>query len=113
MSSPELNLLSSASKRPLTMNFFVVFIQSLLSTTSFGICCNYLARYEEQGVGAQWSNFFSSPVAGDGYSLGYAIGMMMIDAVIYALLTWYIEAVLPGKICFRARKKCRLVVRDT
>lgn len=73
--------------------------QSLLSTTSFGICCNYLARYEEQGVGAQWSNFYSSPVAGDGFSLGYAIGMMMIDAVIYAVLTWYIEAVLPGKIC--------------
>ena len=79
--------------------FVCCFMQSLLSTTSFGICCNYLARYEEQGVGAQWSNFYSSPVAGDGFSLGYAIGMMMIDAVIYAVLTWYIEAVLPGKIC--------------
>ena len=87
------------SRPKLSMNFCVVFIQSLLSTTSFGICCNYLARYEEQGVGAQWSNFYSSPVAGDGFSLGYAIGMMMIDAVIYAVLTWYIEAVLPGKIC--------------
>ncbi|PFX16944.1 ATP-binding cassette sub-family A member 1 [Stylophora pistillata] len=72
-------------------------IASLLSTTSFGVCCNYLARYEEQGVGAQWSNFFSSPVSGDGFSLGYAICMMMIDAVIYGILTWYIEAVLPGQ----------------
>ncbi|XP_027045418.1 ATP-binding cassette sub-family A member 1-like isoform X2 [Pocillopora damicornis] len=72
-------------------------IASLLSTTSFGVCCNYLARYEEQGVGAQWSNFFSSPVSGDGFSLGYAICMMMIDAVIYGILTWYIEAILPGQ----------------
>ena len=55
-----------------------------------------MARYEEQGVGAQWSNLFSSPVAGDGFSLGYAMIMMMIDAVIYGILTWYIEAVMPG-----------------
>lgn len=34
---------------------------------------------------------------GDGFSLGYAMGMMMIDAVIYGILTWYIEAVLPGE----------------
>lgn len=70
---------------------------SLLSTTSFGICCNYIARYEEQGVGAQWSNLFSSPVTDDGYSLGFAIVMMFVDAVIYGLLTWYIEAILPGQ----------------
>lgn len=70
---------------------------SLMSTTSFGIGCNYLARYEEQGVGAQWSNLFSSPVAGDGFSLGFVITMMFIDAVIYGVLTWYIEAVLPGQ----------------
>ena len=75
--------------------FWFIF-QSLLSTTSFGIGCNYLARYEEQGVGAQWSNLFSSPVAGDGFSLGFVITMMFIDAVIYGMLTWYIEAVLPG-----------------
>ena len=56
-----------------------------------------MARYEEQGVGAQWSNLYSSPVDGDGFSLGYAMGMMLIDAVIYGILTWYIEAVLPGE----------------
>ena len=76
--------------------FLQFFLQSLLSTTSFGICCNYLARLEEQGVGAQWSNFYSSPVSGDGFSLGYGISMMMVDAIIYGILTWYIEAVLPG-----------------
>ena len=63
------------------------------------MCCNYLARLEEQGVGAQWSNFFSSPVSGDGFSLGYGISMMMVDAIIYGILTWYIEAVLPGINC--------------
>jgi len=37
-------------------------------------------------------------VDGDGFSLGYAMCMMMIDAVIYGILTWYIEAVMPGRI---------------
>ena len=87
-------------KASLPITLFIDIPQSLLSTTSFGVCCNYLARYEEQGVGAQWSNFFSSPVSGDGFSLGYAICMMMIDAIIYGILTWYIEAVLPGEWCF-------------
>ena len=49
-------------------------------------------------MGAQWSNLFSSPVTDDGYSLGFAIVMMFVDAVIYGLLTWYIEAILPGSI---------------
>ena len=76
------------------LSIFVV--QCLLSTTSFGVACSYLARYEEQGVGAQWSNLYSSPLSDDGFSLGYSLGMMMVDAVIYGLLTWYIEAVMPG-----------------
>ena len=37
-------------------------------------------------------------MAGDGFSLGYAMVMMMIDAVIYGILTWYIEAVMPGTV---------------
>jgi ATP-binding cassette subfamily A (ABC1) protein 1 len=58
--------------------------------------CSYFARYEEQGVGVQWSNLYSSPIEGDGFSLGYALTMMMVDAVLYGILTWYIEAVKPG-----------------
>ena len=44
-------------------------------------------------------------MSGDGFSLGYAIGMMMIDAVIYGVLTWYIEAVLPGIICVKTYRQ--------
>ena len=76
---------------------YVLRPQCLSSTTAFGIACSYLSRLEEQGVGAQWSNLYTSPMSGDGFSLGYALGMMMIDGVIYGLLTWYIEAVNPGK----------------
>lgn len=73
-------------------------LQCLSSTTAFGLACSYFARYEEQGTGIQWNNLYSSPIEGDGFSLGYALSMMMVDAVLYYVLTWYLEAVMPGKV---------------
>ncbi|XP_050403065.1 phospholipid-transporting ATPase ABCA1 isoform X2 [Patella vulgata] len=70
---------------------------SLSSCVSFGFGCSYIARYEEQGIGIQWSNMADSPLTDDGFSMQYAIGMMIIDAIIYGLLTIYVEAVFPGQ----------------
>ena len=95
--------------------------QSLFSNVAFGFGCQYLALYEESGEGATWSNIWSSPLmgefvyifetpasylhalplcfvgTGDRYSLAGAIGMLLIDSVLYGILTWYIEAVFPGE----------------
>jgi ATP-binding cassette subfamily A (ABC1) protein 1 len=73
--------------------------QSLLSNVAFGFGCAYLAHYEESGEGANWSNIWTSPIIGTGdkYSLAGAIGMLLVDSVLYGLLTWYIEAVWPGE----------------
>ncbi|XP_028404446.1 ATP-binding cassette sub-family A member 1-like [Dendronephthya gigantea] len=68
----------------------------LLSPTAFGIACRYFARFEEQGIGLQWNNLYSSPVYGDEFSVGGAMNMLIVDAFIYGLFTWYIEAVFPG-----------------
>ena len=74
-------------------------MQSLLSNVAFGFGCAYLAHYEESGEGATWSNIWTSPLMGTGdkYSLAGAIGMLLVDSVLYGLLTWYIEAVFPGE----------------
>ena len=66
---------------------------------AFGFGCAYFSYYEEEGVGAQWDNIWTSPQqsSGDEYSLAGCIGMLFIDAVVYGLLTWYIEAVFPGQ----------------
>ena len=71
--------------------------QSLLSCVAFGYGCENFARYEEQGIGIQWHNIASSTEEGDGYSFLVSIVMMLIDAFIYWVLTWYIENVYPGK----------------
>uniref|UniRef100_A0AAY4A5S1 P-type phospholipid transporter n=1 Tax=Denticeps clupeoides TaxID=299321 RepID=A0AAY4A5S1_9TELE len=71
--------------------------QSLLSPVAFGFGCEYFALFEEQGVGIQWSNLLSSPLEEDSYSLTTSISLMMFDAVLYGIMTWYIEAVFPGQ----------------
>uniref|UniRef100_A0A8B9K328 P-type phospholipid transporter n=1 Tax=Astyanax mexicanus TaxID=7994 RepID=A0A8B9K328_ASTMX len=72
-------------------------LPSLLSPVAFGFGCEYFALFEEQGVGIQWKNLFSSPMEKDDYSLTTSIIIMYVDAFIYGVMTWYIEAVFPGQ----------------
>ncbi|XP_023814646.1 ATP-binding cassette sub-family A member 2 isoform X3 [Oryzias latipes] len=71
-------------------------IASLMSTTAFGLGSKYFALYEVAGVGIQWRTISQSPVEGDDFNLGLSMMMLIIDAAVYGVLTWYIEAVHPG-----------------
>nr|XP_056716199.1 ATP-binding cassette sub-family A member 2 [Euleptes europaea] len=71
-------------------------IASLMSTTAFGLGSKYFALYEVAGVGIQWHTFSQSPVEGDDFNLLLSMMMLIIDAAVYGILTWYIEAVHPG-----------------
>lgn len=33
----------------------------------------------------------------DSFTFGQVLGMLLLDSVLYGLVTWYIEAVLPGQ----------------
>uniref|UniRef100_A0A8C1FHT1 P-type phospholipid transporter n=1 Tax=Cyprinus carpio carpio TaxID=630221 RepID=A0A8C1FHT1_CYPCA len=70
---------------------------SFLSPVAFGFGTEYLSRYEEQGLGVQWDNIRTSPLEGDEYSFFTSIHMMLLDAVIYAFLAWYLDNVFPGQ----------------
>lgn len=70
--------------------------QSLFSNVAFGIGNAYLIGLEENGDGAQWYNIASSPRDGDAFSLLECILMLLLDSIIYLVLTWYIETVFPG-----------------
>uniref|UniRef100_A0ABM5EM12 Phospholipid-transporting ATPase ABCA1-like isoform X1 n=1 Tax=Pogona vitticeps TaxID=103695 RepID=A0ABM5EM12_9SAUR len=70
---------------------------SLLSPVAFGFGCEYFSLYEEQGVGLQWHNVNASPVEGDRYTFATSGGLLLLDAFLYGLATWYIEAVFPGQ----------------
>lgn len=68
-----------------------------MSTTAFGLGSKYFALYEVAGVGIQWRTISQSPVEGDDFNLGLSMMMLIIDAALYGVLTWYIEAVHPGE----------------
>ncbi|XP_057564820.1 phospholipid-transporting ATPase ABCA7 isoform X4 [Hippopotamus amphibius kiboko] len=69
---------------------------SLLSPVAFGFGCESLALLEEQGEGAQWHNVGTGPTA-DVFSLAQVSGLLLLDALLYGLATWYLEAVCPGQ----------------
>ncbi|XP_075281062.1 retinal-specific phospholipid-transporting ATPase ABCA4 [Opisthocomus hoazin] len=71
-------------------------LASLLSQVAFGFGTEYLSRYEEQGLGLQWGNIRTSPLEGDEYSFLFSIKMMLFDAFLYGILSWYLDNVLPG-----------------
>ncbi|KAI5087957.1 ATP-binding cassette sub-family A member 1-like, partial [Silurus meridionalis] len=80
-----------------TMTFRTKLATSLLSCVAFGYGCENFARYEEQGIGIQWKNIMVSSQDDDPYSFIVSIIMMLIDALFYWILTWYIENVFPGQ----------------
>ncbi|KAK7803894.1 hypothetical protein U0070_020111 [Myodes glareolus] len=69
---------------------------SLLSPVAFGFGCESLALLEEQGDGAQWHNLSRAP-AEDVFSLAQVSAFLLLDAAIYGLALWYLEAVYPGQ----------------
>uniref|UniRef100_A0A9J8ACW3 P-type phospholipid transporter n=1 Tax=Cyprinus carpio carpio TaxID=630221 RepID=A0A9J8ACW3_CYPCA len=79
------------------VGFTAKVIASLLSPVAFGFGCEYFALFEEQGVGIQWNNLFSSPLEEDSYNLTTCLVLMYFDAFLYGVMTWYIEAVFPGQ----------------
>ncbi|UYV67345.1 ABCA1 [Cordylochernes scorpioides] len=70
---------------------------SLLSNVAFGYGCNYLAQFEQEGVGVHWSNVASSTLPRDTFSLAHVMVLLLLDGVLYGFFTWYIEAVFPGQ----------------
>ena len=80
----------------LQLSLRLIDVQSLSSNIAMGYGFSYFAQYEEQAIGAQWSNIGTSPIPDDTFSLEACISMMFLDTIIYFILTWYIEAVFPG-----------------
>ncbi len=68
---------------------------TLPPTKSLG--AQLIADYESRGDGVQWSNVMQPLSADDSFTFGIVLGMLLLDSIIYATLTWYIEAVFPGE----------------
>jgi len=44
-----------------------------------------------------WNKIWTPATLEDNLTFGHMMGMLVIDAFLYGLVTWYIEAVFPGQ----------------
>ncbi|KAK7486554.1 hypothetical protein BaRGS_00022220, partial [Batillaria attramentaria] len=55
-----------------------------------------IGLYEGTGEGAQWDSFTEPASVDDNFSLLHAMLMLIVDTIIFFILTWYIDNVHPG-----------------
>lgn len=48
-------------------------------------------------IGVNWDNLWTPANLEDNLIFGYILGMLLFDAFLYGLVTWYVETVFPGK----------------
>ncbi|XP_077472726.1 uncharacterized protein abca12 [Stigmatopora argus] len=80
-----------------SLNIYQKSALSLFSPCCFSYASQYISLYESMEEGIQWSNSYSSPLAGDTSSFGWLCWMMLIDSIIYFTIGMYIRMVFPGK----------------
>lgn len=70
----------------------------------FFLCCfshrafihgKYLLFISE--IGLKWDNLWTPANIEDNLILGYVMGMLLVDAFLYGVVTWYVETVFPGE----------------
>lgn len=66
----------------------------LLAPSCFALGANVFANYEGGLVGVQLSN---ANVETSNFSYSLCVGMMIVDAVLYGVLAWYLDKVLPSE----------------
>ncbi|XP_076775121.1 phospholipid-transporting ATPase ABCA3-like isoform X2 [Arvicanthis niloticus] len=99
------NLLFFASFFP--YNFISEYYGMLDLTTKITACLsanvalalgiNILIKLEIQEIGVKWHNLWTPANLEDNLNFGYMLGMLLFDAFLYSLVTWYVEAVFPGQ----------------
>ncbi|XP_014391344.1 PREDICTED: ATP-binding cassette sub-family A member 3, partial [Myotis brandtii] len=69
----------------------------LSSNVALALGINLLLNLEIKEIGLKWNNLWTRASLEDNLIFGYMMGMLLLDAFLYGLVTWYIEAVFPGQ----------------
>ncbi|XP_029725473.2 phospholipid-transporting ATPase ABCA3 isoform X1 [Aedes albopictus] len=70
---------------------------SLFFNSGMSFAMTSTLRMEANQVGMRWSSLFTPATIDDGFSVGTAFIMLLVDAVIYLAIALYVEQVMPGK----------------
>ena len=76
---------------------YVSYTQCLWSPLAFAIGSIYIAQWELEQIGLQWSNINQAPILDDHLSFIAISFLLMLDVFLYFLIAWYLEGVFPGR----------------
>ncbi|XP_060028541.1 ATP-binding cassette sub-family A member 17-like [Erinaceus europaeus] len=65
----------------------------LLSNVAMALGVRLISIFEAQGTGLHWRNMGS--VRGE-FSFAQVLLMLLLDSLLYSLVTWYVDAIFPG-----------------
>ncbi|PSN44306.1 ATP-binding cassette sub-family A member 3 [Blattella germanica] len=76
----------------------VKILSALLPNTAIGWAYRLIIAYESKYVSVTWSNLFTPPsgMKGD-LSIGILWIMLIVDMILYSIITWYIDCIKPGQ----------------
>lgn len=64
---------------------------------AFGLAATFLVQWELKQQGIIWNNVAIPAIDDDHLSFLVIVFIMGLDAVLYFVLTWYLEGVFPGR----------------
>uniref|UniRef100_A0A6I8PBH8 ATP binding cassette subfamily A member 3 n=1 Tax=Ornithorhynchus anatinus TaxID=9258 RepID=A0A6I8PBH8_ORNAN len=69
----------------------------LISNVAMAMGAQLIGMFEGKETGVQWSELTKPVSVDDNFTLAQVLGMLLLDSVLYGLVTWYMEAVFPGE----------------
>ncbi|KAL4240689.1 ATP-binding cassette sub- A member 3 [Mactra antiquata] len=69
----------------------------LMSNVAMAYGGQIIGMFEGTGSGVQWNNINEPISVDDNFTMLNVFLMLIIDAVLYGFITWYVEAVFPGE----------------
>ncbi|XP_062036152.1 phospholipid-transporting ATPase ABCA3 isoform X2 [Lepus europaeus] len=72
-------------------------LSCLLSNVAMAMGAQLIGKFEAKGTGIQWRDLLSPVNVDDDFCFGHVLGLLLLDSVLYGLVTWYVEAVFPGQ----------------
>ncbi|XP_008843584.1 ATP-binding cassette sub-family A member 3 isoform X3 [Nannospalax galili] len=72
-------------------------LSCLLSNVAMAMGAQLIGKFEAKGTGIQWRDLLNPVNVDDDFCFGQVLGMLLLDSVLYSLVTWYVEAVFPGQ----------------
>lgn len=84
-------------QRYATLSWGAKVASSLVSNIAMSYGGQVIGMFEGTGAGIQWSTFDKGASVDDNFAMLHIIIMLLVDTVLYMMLTIYIEGVFPGE----------------